>query len=151
VPLPEGLAFDWECISRQMRLAGRLALPMTCHGSVTGRANPPRRMSRRGLSMAATMVCDASVSSAPSAPATRGGCFSGWEHSFHGAIEPGLLRAGMQRGSLASNPLAQWCCAVTLARPSAWNQTLRFFHWWLRSTSVLQDPVYESVTLFFAV
>ena len=33
-----------------MRFAGRLALPMMHDGSVTGRANPPRRMSRLSFS-----------------------------------------------------------------------------------------------------
>jgi Transposase len=55
-------------------------------------------------------------------------------------------REASNEGLGSSNPLDQWCL-LKKARLPAWNQTPRFFHWWLPpALKLLADPVYENVT-----
>jgi hypothetical protein len=54
----------------------------------------------------------------------------------------------MQRGGFASNPLAQWRLAVTKPALQHGIRRCDFFTGGCKAPWCLQDPVYESVTLF---
>jgi len=88
---------------------------------------------------------------APTAAPTRlRGCFSEWEHSFNGVVESCLLRAGMQRGGLASNPLAQWRLAVTKPALQHGIRRCDFFTGGCKHHGACKTP-FMRVSLFFAV
>ncbi len=54
----------------------------------------------------------------------------------------------MQRGGLASNPLAQWCLAVTKPAFQHGIRRYDFFTGGWKALWCLQDPVYENVSIF---